>query len=52
MQPMKAALYFDNADGFGRWRILISNGASQYLRQARKKDPSTFEIVINKIKYV
>ncbi|KAG1720128.1 uncharacterized protein EDB91DRAFT_1257152 [Suillus paluster] len=22
VQPMKAALYFDNADGFGEWRIL------------------------------
>ncbi|KAI0696497.1 hypothetical protein C8T65DRAFT_583394 [Cerioporus squamosus] len=50
VQPMKAALYFDSAKGFGQWRILISNGASQYLRQARKKDPSTFSIIINKIK--
>ncbi|RPD59349.1 hypothetical protein L226DRAFT_576154 [Lentinus tigrinus ALCF2SS1-7] len=50
VQPMKAALYFDSAKGFGQWRILIGNGASQYLRQARKKDPSTFRIIINKIK--
>lgn len=52
VQPMKAALYFDSAKGFGQWRILISNGASQYLRQARKKDPPTFRIIINKIKCV
>ncbi|KAI0762352.1 hypothetical protein C8Q74DRAFT_1336826 [Fomes fomentarius] len=50
VQPIKAALYFDSAKGFGQWRILISNGAAQDLRQARRKDPTTFGIIINKIK--
>ncbi|KAI0735956.1 P-loop containing nucleoside triphosphate hydrolase protein [Earliella scabrosa] len=50
VQPIKAALYFDSARGFGQWRILISNGAAQDLRQARRKDPTTFGIIVNKIK--
>lgn len=50
VQPMKAALYFDSAKGFGQWRILISNGAAQDLRQTRKRDPTTFAIIIKKIK--
>ncbi|TFY57544.1 hypothetical protein EVJ58_g6956 [Rhodofomes roseus] len=50
VQPMKAALYFDNADGFGEWRILISTRADADLRQLRKKNPALFEITLNKIK--
>lgn len=52
VQPMKAALYFDSADGFGDWRILISQRADSDLRQARKKSVALFGIVIKKIKYV
>ncbi|KAI0935696.1 hypothetical protein AcV5_004043 [Taiwanofungus camphoratus] len=50
VQPMKAALYFDSADGFGDWRILISRRADSDLRQARKKSVALFGIVIKKIK--
>ena len=50
VQPMKAALYFDSADGFGEWRILISTRADRDLRQARNKSPKTFKIIIKKIK--
>ena len=52
VQPMKAALYFDSADGFGEWRILISTRADRDLRQARNKNPKLFKIIIKKIKYV
>ena len=48
--PMKAALYFDSADGFGEWRILISTRADRDLRQARKRDAKTFKIYVKKIK--
>ena len=48
--PMKAALYFDSADGFGEWRILISTRADRDLRQARRRDAKTFAIFIKKIK--
>ena len=51
VQPMKAALYFDNADGFGQWRILISGRADRNLREARKKDTNLFRITLKKIKY-
>lgn len=50
VQPMKAALYFDSADGFGDWRILISTRADKALRQLRKKNTKLFKIVIKKIK--
>ncbi|KAG6919457.1 hypothetical protein DXG01_005716 [Tephrocybe rancida] len=49
-QPTPWALHFDSADGFGRWRILISTRADKYLRQARTRDRETFRIVIKKIK--
>ncbi|KAH9921295.1 uncharacterized protein B0H18DRAFT_880310 [Fomitopsis serialis] len=50
VQPMKAALYFDNADGFGEWRILISTRADTDLRYMRKKNTALFDITLNKIK--
>ena len=52
VQPMKAALYFDNAEGFGQWRILISGRADRDLRKTRKKDINLFRITLKKIKYV
>ncbi|KAI0757677.1 hypothetical protein C8Q80DRAFT_1265551 [Daedaleopsis nitida] len=48
--PMKAALYFDSAVGFGEWRILISTRADRDLRQARRRDANTFKIYVKKIK--
>jgi hypothetical protein len=51
VQPMKAALYFDNADGFGEWRILISTEAYKNLREFRKADVKIFKIIVKKIKF-
>ena len=51
VQPMKAALYFDSAEGFGQWRILISGRADRNLRETKKKDSSLFRITLKKIKY-
>ncbi|KAF9219473.1 hypothetical protein BS17DRAFT_760990 [Gyrodon lividus] len=50
VQPMKAALYFDNADGFGDWRILISTDATKKLRELTKSDRKKCAIVVKKIK--
>ncbi|KAM5542268.1 hypothetical protein V8D89_004141 [Ganoderma adspersum] len=50
VQPMKAALYFDNADGFGLWRIQMSGRADRDLRQWRNRDAEIFEIIIAKVK--
>jgi hypothetical protein len=52
VQPMKAALYFDHADGFGEWRILISTEAYKNLREFRRADEKIFKIIVKKIKYV
>ncbi|KAG6849612.1 hypothetical protein C0991_011278, partial [Blastosporella zonata] len=46
------ALHFNNAQGFGEWRILISSRADGDLREARRKDRKTFAIIVKKIKYV
>jgi hypothetical protein len=52
VQPMKAALYFDNADGFGEWRILVSTEAYKHLREHRRADKKIFKIIYKKIKSV
>jgi len=51
VQPMKASLYFDSAEGFGEWRILISTRATRDLRDARGADARKFKTIIKKIKY-
>ncbi|KIK96874.1 hypothetical protein PAXRUDRAFT_273934 [Paxillus rubicundulus Ve08.2h10] len=50
VQPMKAALYFENADGFGDWRILVSTDATKKLRELTKSDQKKCAIVLKKIK--
>ncbi|PCH33046.1 hypothetical protein WOLCODRAFT_62498 [Wolfiporia cocos MD-104 SS10] len=50
IQPMRAALYFDSADGLGQWRILVSTRADADLRQARKRNSELFRIIIKKIR--
>jgi hypothetical protein len=50
IQPIKAALYFENVEGFGEWRILLSTEAQRYLRGARRSDGVMFEIIVKKIK--
>lgn len=50
VQPMKAALYFESAEGFGEWRILMSTKAEKNLREYRKQDANMFKIIVKKIK--
>jgi hypothetical protein len=52
IQPMKATLYFDNATGFGEWRILISTEAYKHLREHRRGDKKIFKTIYKKIKSV
>lgn len=49
---MKAALYFDNAEGFGEWRIIIGTNATKNLRELANSDRKKCSIVVKKIKYV
>jgi hypothetical protein len=50
IQPMKAALYFDGAEGFGDWRIQISSKAEKHLRAAKRADSKLFDIIVKKIR--
>lgn len=50
VQPLKASLYFDSAQGFGDWRIYIGTDAVRALRQHSKNRP-TFEIIVKKIRF-
>ncbi|KAG1728187.1 P-loop containing nucleoside triphosphate hydrolase protein [Suillus paluster] len=52
VQPMKAALYFDNADGFGEWRILVSTEAYNNLRECRRADREIFKNIFKTIRHL
>ncbi|KAI6114348.1 P-loop containing nucleoside triphosphate hydrolase protein [Pisolithus sp. B1] len=47
---MRVALHFDNADGFGEWRILIGTNAIRKLKEFRRSDAKKFKTVYKKIK--
>ncbi|KAK0245331.1 hypothetical protein EDD85DRAFT_800629 [Armillaria nabsnona] len=47
---MKSALYFDTAEGFGQWTVAVSSDADSFLRSTHKKDISTFNVTVKKIK--
>ncbi|KAI9567008.1 P-loop containing nucleoside triphosphate hydrolase protein [Boletus coccyginus] len=50
VNPMQAALYFENADSFGGWRIIIGTGATKKLRELANGDRKKCVIVMKKIK--
>ncbi|KAJ4470931.1 hypothetical protein J3R30DRAFT_3531939 [Lentinula aciculospora] len=50
VQPMKSALHFDSIDGFGEWSIFISPNADTELRIRHKRDKTSFNITVKKIK--
>jgi len=50
IQPMGAALYFDDVEGFGEWPILLSTRAQKDLRGFKRADGAMFRIVMKKIK--
>ena len=49
---LSRALYFDTAEGFGNWAVVISTNADNVLRRAHKKNPPAFNAIVEKIKYV
>ena len=51
IQPMSAALYFDDIEGFGEWSILLSNRARKDLRNFKRADGAMFRIIMKKIKW-
>ncbi|KAI9566710.1 hypothetical protein HD554DRAFT_2040083 [Boletus coccyginus] len=50
VQPMKAALGFENADRFGEWRIIIGTEATKKLRGLANGDRKKCITVVKKIK--
>ena len=50
IQSIKAPLYFDDVEGFGEWRILLSTKAQKYLRGVRRRPGAMLKIVAKKIK--
>ncbi|SJL05193.1 uncharacterized protein ARMOST_08560 [Armillaria ostoyae] len=52
VQSMKSALYFDTAEGFGNWAVVISTNADNVLRRAHKKNPPAFNAIVEKIKEI
>ncbi|KAJ3515657.1 hypothetical protein NLJ89_g1627 [Agrocybe chaxingu] len=50
VQPLKSAMYFENAEGFGNWKLLISSRADSDLRACSRKDRASFKIVVRKLK--
>jgi len=48
---MKAALHFDDIEGFGEWSILLSTRAQKNLRDFKRADGAMFRIVMKKIKW-
>jgi len=50
IQPIMAALYFDDVEGFGQWSILLSTQAQKYLRDVKCTNGAMFQIVMKKIK--
>ena len=52
VQLTKAALYFEKAQGFGDWRIIVSTGAKKRLQKLANNDREKCVVVVKKIKYV
>ena len=50
IQPMRAALYFEDIEGFGEWTVLLSTRAQRDLRDVKQADGAMFRIVLKKIK--
>ncbi|TFK22052.1 hypothetical protein FA15DRAFT_758287 [Coprinopsis marcescibilis] len=50
VQPMKAALYFDSAFGFGQWEIHIAGRGIANIQAAYKRNKHSYDIVMKKIK--
>ena len=51
-EPLTADLFFESADGFGDWRIIIGQKCNKDLRDARKKNPVMYEIIVRKLRYL
>jgi hypothetical protein len=47
---LSSVKYFDDSiEGFGEWKVLLSNRCGQHLRQFGRRDAKRFEIIKKKI---
>ncbi|KAL5535095.1 hypothetical protein ACEPAF_3188 [Sanghuangporus sanghuang] len=49
VQPVKASLFFESAEGLGEWRIFMSTTAIKDMRNLRR-DKKVFKVILKKIK--
>ena len=49
---VNSALFFDSPEGFGAWRILVSQAAHSDLRDFRRRSKKSFNIITKKIRLV
>ncbi|KAL5518531.1 hypothetical protein ACEPAH_213 [Sanghuangporus vaninii] len=49
VQPVKASLFFESAEGLGEWRIFMSTNAIKDMRNHRR-DKKVFKVILKKIK--
>ncbi|KAL5495715.1 hypothetical protein ACEPAI_1179 [Sanghuangporus weigelae] len=49
VQPVKASLFFESAEGLGEWRIFMSTTAIKDMRNYRR-DKKIFKVILKKIK--
>ena len=52
VQPLRAALHFDSPEGFGEWKVMFPSSAHRDLRDAHRRNPKLFDIVVKKVKCV
>jgi mannitol/fructose-specific phosphotransferase system IIA component (Ntr-type) len=50
--PEKSALFFDSPEGFGPWRILVSQAAHSNLREFHRSSKNLFNIITKKIREI
>ena len=48
--PQSDALHFENAEGFGQWRVLVSSHADKALRTHYREDKAKYEVILRTIK--
>ncbi|KIM51667.1 hypothetical protein SCLCIDRAFT_33255 [Scleroderma citrinum Foug A] len=49
-RPLQTAFHIQDVDSFGEWEIVISSGATKYLRELRRRDGKKTQCVLRKIR--
>ena len=49
---LHATFHIQDVDSFGEWQIVVSSGATKYLRELRRRDGKKIQCVLKKIRQV